>query len=354
MRRPRPASLAAPRLMVVWMSAVACLGLLGSVERVHTQGAQDRVPQAPSWAWKPAIPTGNDGEIHVLPVRGSVYMLVGAGGNITVHAGNDGVLLVDSGVASMSGKVLAAVRTISPRPLRYIVNTNERAEHTGGNDTLAAAGSTIRFRIGTDPRVSDGLTKDRASVIAFLTVFHRMSAPTGQVAPRPEEAWPDNTYSTPQKKLYFNDEPVLIMHQPSTTDGNTIVHFRLADVVSVGDLIDLTGYPVIDLKAGGSIEAVVEGLTRVIDITVPNRKSEAGTLVIPGHGRLADQPDVVYYQQMVAIVRDRIKDMIGRGMTLDQIQAARPTRDYDTRYGKDTGPWTTGMFVEAAYQSLTK
>ncbi len=144
------------------------------------------------------------------------------------------------------------------------------------------------------------------------------------------------------------------MHQPSNTDGNSLVHFRLADVVSVGDLVDLTGYPFIDVEAGGSIQAIVDGLNRLIDITVPNRKSEGGTLVIPGHGRLADQPDVVYYQQMVAIVRDRIQDMIGRGLTVEQVKAARPTRDYDTRYGKDTGTWTTDMFVEAAYDSLTK
>jgi glyoxylase-like metal-dependent hydrolase (beta-lactamase superfamily II) len=279
-------------------------------------------------------------------------MLVGAGGNITVHAGDDGVLMVDAGIASMSDKVLAAVRAISTRPLRYIVNTDEREEFTGGNEALSAAGSTIRFRVATDPRVSDGLSKDRASVIAFLTVLHRMSAPTGKVAPRTEDAWPDNTYSSPQKKLYFNDERVLIMHLPSSTDGNSIVHFRTDDVVSVGDLVDLTGYPFIDVAAGGSIDAVVDSLNRLLDITVPNRKSEGGTLVIPGHGRLADQPDVAYYREMVSIIRDRIEDMIERGMTLAQVKAARPTRDYDPRFGKDTGPWTTDMFVEAAYRSL--
>jgi len=341
-----------PGLVVAWGLATVCVcaGLLASAERVYTQGA----PSRPAWAWTPAIPTGNDGQVHILPVRGNVSMLVGAGSNITVHAGNDGVLMVDSGAASMSGKVIAAVQSISRRPIRYIVNTTEREEHTGGNDTIAAIGSTIPFRPPEDVRVSDGRKEDRANVIAFLTVFHRMSAPTGKAAARPEEAWPDNTYATPQKKLYFNDEPVLILHVPGNTDGNSIVHFRTADVISVGDLVDLTGYPVIDVAAGGSIEAVFEGLTRVIDITVPNRKSEAGTLVVTGHGRLADQPDVVYYQQMVGIVRDRLKDMIGRGMTLQQIKAARPTRDYDPRYGKDTGSWTTDMFVEAAYQGLKK
>jgi cyclase len=330
----------------------ACLGLFGAAERVQTQTPQARAGQ-PAWAWSPEIPSAKAGEISVLHVRGNVYMLVGAGGNITVHAGNDGVLLVDAGVESMSDKVLAAVRTISKGPLRYIVDTSEHLEHSGGNEPIAAAGSTIPFRIQTDVRVSDGrLGKDRANVISFLTVFHRMSAPTGKVAPRAEGAWPDNTYSTPQKKLYFNDEPVVIMHFPSTTDGNSIVHFRGADVISVGDLVDMTSYPVIDLKAGGSVQAIMDSLNRVIDITVPNRKSEAGTLVIPGHGRLADQPDVVYYQQMVGIVRDRILDMIGRGMTVEQVKAARPTREYDARYGKASGVWTTDMFVEAVYESL--
>jgi glyoxylase-like metal-dependent hydrolase (beta-lactamase superfamily II) len=191
----------------------------------------------------------------------------------------------------------------------------------------------------------------RATVISFLTAFERMAAPTGEVARRPEGAWPDSTYSTPQKKLHFNGEAVLIMHQPSSTDGNSLVHFRRADVVSAGDLIDLTGYPFIDLKAGGSVQAIVQGLNRLIDITVPIN-SEGGTLVVPGHGRVADQPDVVYYYEMVSIVRDRVQDMISRGMTVEQVKAARPARDYDPRYGKDTGAWTTSMFLEAVYQSL--
>ena len=333
--------------MPKWMLAVVGLGLIASGERAYTQGA--------SWAWKPPIPGVVEGQVHVLPVRGNVYMLVGAGGNITVQAGIDGILMVDAGVANMTDKVWAAVQSISRRPLRYIVNTTERLEHSGGNDALALKGSTIPFRPPEDVRVSDGMRGvERANIISYLTVFHRMSAPTGKVGARPEEAWPDNTYSTPQKKLYFNDEPVVILHVPSNTDGNSIVHFRGADVVSVGDLVDLTGYPVIDVAAGGGIETVVQGLNRLIEITVPNRKSEAGTLVVPGHGRLADQPDVVYYQQMTAIIRDRIKDLIGKGMTVEQVKAARPTRDYDPRYGKSTGPWTTDMFVEAAYASLKK
>jgi cyclase len=321
--------------------------LLAGAPSVQTQSAR------PAWAWKPAVPAATDGQIHVLPVRGRVSMLLGAGGNITVAAGDDGVLLVDTGAAAMSDKVLAAVRSIAPRGvIRYIVNTDEREDFTGGNDKLALAGNTIRFRVATDPRVSDALTKDRASVISFVSVLDRMSAPTGKVAPRSEDAWPDDTYSTAQKKLYFNDEPVLIMHVPSTTDGNSIVHFRLDDVVSVGDLIDMTSYPFIDVRAGGSINQIVEGLTRLLDLTVPDTKTEGGTLVIPGRGRLLDQSDVAYYREMIAIIRDRIQDGIKRGLTLAQIKAAKPTLDYDPRFGHTTGAWTTDMFIEAAYRSL--
>ena len=231
-----------PGMRPVVLGLVVSIGVAFdlTIEPVSTEASQAGERQS-SWAWKPAIPSVKAGEVEILPVRGKVYMLVGAGGNITVHAGDDEVLLVDSGVESMSDKVLAAVRTISKRPLRYIVNTSERDDHSGGNERLAAAGSTIPFRIATDPRVSDGrMGKDRANVISYLTVFHRMSAPTGQKAPRPEAAWPDNTYSTAQKKLTINDEPVLIMHFPSNTDGNSIVHFRSSDVVSVVDLVDLT------------------------------------------------------------------------------------------------------------------
>lgn len=318
---------------------IVALLVFAIVPHVYTQAAQ---PTArPAWAWKPALAAANDGQVHILPVRGRMSMLVGAGGNITVSAGSDGILVVDTGTASMSDKVLAAIKSIAPRGvIRYVVNTDERDDFTGGNEKIALAGNTIRFRVATDPRVSDALAKDRASIISFVSVFERMSAPTGQVSKHPEDAWPDDTYSSTQKKLYFNDEPVLIMHVPSTTDGNSIVHFRTADVISVGDLADLTSFPYIDLKAGGSVQTVIDGLQQVLDITIPGRKSEAGTLVIPGRGRLADQPDIAYYREMIAIVRDRVQDMIKRGMTLEQVKVARPTRDYDPIYGSTTGNWT--------------
>ena len=348
--RKRPPT--APAGISVWIAAVACLGFLGA-GHVYTQADQNRAAQA---VWPPKLTAPAAGQVEILPVRGNVYMLAGAGGNITVQAGEQGVLIVDTGIASMSDKVIAAIATLSHgKPLRYIINTTEREDHTGGNEKIAATGEIVPFR---EPNYAAGpqgaLDTHRASVISSLPVFHRMAAATGQTPPRPEGAWPDNTYSTPQKRLFFNDEPVVIVRLTANTDGNSIVLFRKSDVVSTGDLFDLTGYPLIDLKAGGSIQAIVDSLNRLIDITVPEANAAGGTLVVPGHGRISDHADVVYYRDMVSIIRDRIQDMIRQKMTLAQVKAGRPTREYDARYGKQTGAWTTDMFVEAAYQSLSK
>jgi cyclase len=241
------------------------------------------------------------------------------------------------------------------KPLRYIINTTHRDEYTGGNDKIAPTGEIVPFR---EPDYTAGpqgaIDTHRASVVSTLAVLNRMSAPTGATAARAEGAWPDNTFTTPWKRLYFNDEPIIITKVPGTTDGNSVVLFRKSDVVSSGDLFDLTGYPMIDLKLGGGISAEVSALNKLIEFAVPSNNAEGGTRVIPAHGRIRDHADVVYYRDMITIVRDRIQDMIKNGMTLAQVKAARPTRDYDARYGKTTGPWTTDMFVEAAYNSLKK
>jgi glyoxylase-like metal-dependent hydrolase (beta-lactamase superfamily II) len=331
-------------------TALACLTLvlLGTV-RPYAQSNQSRTP-----IWTPKLSGPVRGELQILPVQGNVWVLIGAGGNITVQAGDEGVLLVDTGTAAMSDKVLKAIATISNRTLRYIVNTSDAEDHTGGNEKIAATGEIIPFDEGDIGKVQNALSTQKASVISYLSVFDRMTGENGKFPARPEGAWPDNTYSSPQKRLYFNDEAVIIMHLPANTDGNSIVFFRKSDVVSTGDLFDLTEYPIIDLKTGGSIQAILDSLNKLLDVTVPSSYAQGGTLVIPGHGRISDHADVVYYRNMVAIIRDRIQDMIKRGMTLDQVKAARPTRDYDARYGKQTGAWTTDMFIEAAYRSLSK
>lgn len=338
-------------LRLAAVAGVLLAGLLGSSHVVFSQG-----PAAGRQAvWPPRIQGPAPGELQVLPVRGNVHVIMGAGANITVQAGADGILLVDTGTAAMSGKVLEAMKTISTRPLRYIVNTTEFEDHVGGNAAIADTGEIIPFR---EPNYTAGpqgaLDITKASVIAYYTMFHRLAGPTGGTPKIPELGWPDNTFSIPQKRLYFNDEPVVVLHRPSNTDGNSIVLFRRSDVVSAGALLDLTRYPRIETGSGGSIEAIVDSLNGLIDVTVPARNAEGGTLVIPAHGRISDHAEVVYYRDMITIIRDRVAAMAKKGMTLAQVRAARPTRDYDKRYGSTTGPWTTDMFVDAVFRSLGK
>jgi len=286
----------------------------------------------------------NEVEIHILPAQGNVYMLVGAGGNITVQVGNDGVLVVDTQYAPLSTKIVAAIRTLSKAPIRYVVNTTYDADHTGGNESIRKAGSTI-----AGGNVAGDLqdAAEGAQIIAHDNVAKRMTkAPPG--------ALPTSTFLSDQKKLFFNGEGIEIDHFPAAhTDGDSIVFFRRSDVISAGDIFVTNSYPVIDVSAGGSIQGVIDGLNRLVDMIIPVYGQEGGTLVIPGHGRLSDLGDVINCREMTIIIRDRIQDMIKKGMTLEQVKAARPTRDYDPLYGSVPG-WTAEMFVDAIYKTLKK
>jgi cyclase len=301
-------------------------------------------PAAPAPAPPPA-------ELHILPVQGNIYMLVGAGGNITVQTGSDGVLLVDTGLAANSDKVLAAVRSLSDKPIRYLIDTHVHADHVGGNEAIARAGATIAGGnvvgdIGTS-------ASNQATIMAFQTVLDRMSSPAAGAPATPSGALPTDTYTTPERKIFFNNEGIELIHVPAAhTDGDTMVFFRRSDVISTGDIFVTNGYPIVDLDHGGNIQGVIAGLNRIIDLAIPADEQEGGTLIIPGHGRLCDVADVVFYQEMVTIIRDRIQDMIKKGMTLEQVKAAKPTRDYDPRYGSTSGFWTTDKFVAAVYTSL--
>jgi len=293
--------------------------------------------------------TSSDGEVHVLPVQGNIYMLVGAGANITAQVGKQGILLVDAGTADASPKVLAALKKLTDKSIRYILDTRYADDHTGGNDALRRAGVTI-----TGANVAGNLTDvtQSAAILAQDQVLARMSAPTGEKPPTAPGFWPTLTYLGEEKELYFNDEAVQMIHANGTTDGDSIVFFRRSDVVSTGDLFNTNSYPQINVAAGGGIQGVIEGLNVILHIMVPAHEQEGGTLAIPGHGRLCDEADVVEYRDMLAIVRDRIRDGIKKGLTLDQIKAAAPTYEYDPLYGAQSGSWTTGMFIEAAYNSL--
>jgi glyoxylase-like metal-dependent hydrolase (beta-lactamase superfamily II) len=290
-------------------------------------------------------------DFEVLPVRAGVYLLGGPTGNVTVLASDDGALVVDTGSAGESDRLLAAIARISSRPITYIINTSADPDHVGGNASLSQAGTdaggnapgNFGFRIGV------------AGIIAHEKVLTRLSAPTGSPSPMPFAAWPTSTYFGDKKTMFVGEDPIEILAPPSAhTDGDSIVFFRHADVISAGDVFMTDRYPVVDLAKGGSIQGVIDALNRIIDIAIPRYNQQGGTLIIPGHGRLCNESDVVEYRDMATIVRDRIRRMVTAGMSLEQVLAARPTLDYDGVYGAATGPWTTSMFVEAVYRDLSR
>lgn len=338
-----------------------------------------------------AAQSPRDGDVHLLPVQGNVYVLIADGVNVTVSVGPDGVLLVNTGSAAMTDRLLAAVNRLAstvtaapaanrcsgaacpgawgwsspymnsviaspapPRPLRYVVNTSADPEHVGGNERAAGAGY---FPRGGGFGTAVDAVGQRASIVAHENVLNRMSAPAGRQPETPTGAWPTDTYFDTLHKLpeYFNGEAVIVYHAPAAnTDGDSFVFFRHSEVISAGSLFSTIAYPVIDVAKGGSIQGVIDGLNAILDLAVAEYRGQGGTWIVPGRGRLADTADVASYRNMLTMIRDRVRDLAGRGLTLDQVKAARPTADFDGRYGAATGPWTTDMFVEAVYATLQK
>jgi glyoxylase-like metal-dependent hydrolase (beta-lactamase superfamily II) len=274
-----------------------------------------------------------------------IYMITGAGGNVTVSLGDSGIMVVDAGSAIASDALLEAIREIADAPIRYVVNTSALAEHSGGNATIRLAGTTFT---GGNATVVGGVDVG-AAIIAHENTLLRLS----DLPSLPTDALPTETFFVAKHDLYFNGEPVELMYQPSSVDDTSlIVHFRRSDVISTGDVFRLDSYPVVDLANGGSIDGLLASLNRLVDLAVSDLLGEGGTLIIPGHGRLSDEGDLVRYRDMVTIIRDRIKALVESGQTLEQVRAAQPTLDYDSRFGSDSGPWTTDMFIEAVYRSL--
>jgi len=317
-------------------------------------------------------------DVRILPLRGNVYVLVGAGANITLSVGREGILLVDAGTASAADKVIAAVTQLAkdvngptvarpcaglgcsgnefasllgtiaspapPKPLQYIVNTSADSDHTGGNAKVAAAGTTYGGGPGLGQFV--GIVKDSATIYAHENVLERMSAAKIATAALPTESYPSDF------KQFFNGEGIHLIHVKNAhSDGDSIVHFRASDVISAGDILSTVSYPTFDIAKGGSINGVVRGLNDLLDLAIAEYQTEGGTLIIPGHGRVCDSADVATYRDMVTILRDRVQDAIKRGLTLEQTKAARLTKDYDPRY--DVPSWTKDQFVEAMYRSLS-
>ena len=304
---------------------------LGAGQWIGDVGAQQRSSEA--------------SVLETIQIRPNVYVIFGSGSNVTAHIGEDGVILVDSGAAATADKVLAAVKAISDLPIRMVINTSADADHTGGNETLAKSGIAIN---------PDGFSdSDQATVLAHENVLTRMS---GNEVMFPSVLWPTETYSARHRSMYINDDAVQVLRQIGAhSDGDSIVHFRRADVIATGDVIDLRQFPVIDPANGGSIQGELAALNRLLELTVPAMPlvlKPGRTLLVPGHGRISDYSELVEYRDMVTVIRDIIQEQIKNGMTLQQVKTADPTKGYRRRYGRDSGPWTTDMFVEAIYNGL--
>ena len=269
-------------------------------------------------------------------VQGNVHLVLAAGANVAVQIGADGILVVDTGSAESREAVLAAIRRLSDKPIRWIINTSADRDHTGGNETISQAGMTVNG--------------NPAAIISHENVLARMTAED-----RPVTEMPLNTFFEAGRDFYFNGEAVVLYHVPGAhTDGDVVVYFRGSDVLVAGDIFVTTHYPVIDLAAGGGVDGFIAGLNTMLDIAVPAYLQEGGTYVIPGHGRIGDEADIVSSRDMLVIVRARIADLIAQGKTLEQVIDAQPALDYDPRFGEgsEDGLWTSDDFVSAIYRDL--
>ena len=305
---------------------------------------------------------------ELVHANGNVFLLAGAGGNIALSVGGDGVLMVDTGAAAATDKVLQAIKDVThelkppdrpnsaspyantwqathafPSPvIRMILNTSDSADHVGGNEKIVT--SPIFHAIGVEG------TDELASEVIFAheNVAHRM-----QEAKAHDRAIPGNTYFSDKYTVhrFINNEAVELLHMPNAiTDGDSMVRFRHSDVIATGDIYNSDIYPPIDVDKGGSIDGELSALNRLADMCVVEYMAQGGTFLIPGHGWVSDAADLEYYRDMLSIIRLRIDGMIKQGMTLEQVKAAKPTMDYDPLYGREPG--VTSRFVEAVYRSL--
>jgi glyoxylase-like metal-dependent hydrolase (beta-lactamase superfamily II) len=296
------------------------------------------------------VAVAQQADLDVVKVRDNVYMIAGGGANVTVQFGGDGAVVVDAGALANADAIVAAIRKITTQPIRYVIDTSVDADHVGGNEKVAKAGRTL---FQTNNQLGEGMTNGgAAAILAAEKVLARMSAPTGKTSPFPTALWPTETYDQKRKYMYLNGEGIEVLHMPSAhTDGDSVVFFRRSDVVAAGDVLDLTRFPMIDVARGGGVQGELDALNRLVELAIPSVplvSQEGGTLVVPGHGYVCDQLDVVEYRDMVTIIRDRVEDLMKKGQTLDQVKAANPTAGYNARYG------ASAAFVEAIYTSLRR
>jgi glyoxylase-like metal-dependent hydrolase (beta-lactamase superfamily II) len=309
-----------------------------------------------AWTERASAQRTPPSNVEVVQLRENFYVIGGAGGNVVVQIGPEGVILVDSGTAAMADEVLAAIRDITPLPIRYIINTSGDADHVGGNEVLSKAGlSILPGAVAAGAGLGDDVLANfgYASVLAHENVLTRMSSAEPAISPR---LWPTKTFYYRMYSMYLNGEGIQVIHQPAAhTDGDVIVFFRRGDVIATGDLIDTTRFPFIDVERGGSLQGVLDGLNRLMDMSIHNVPLlwyPDRTLLVPGHGHVYDKLDLLEYRDAITTIRDRVQDLIDQGMALAQVQAANPTLGYRSQYGTDTGPWTTEKFVAVIYDEL--
>jgi cyclase len=305
-------------------------------QRIRELRDGGRVRSTPAAAPRAAVsPPSADAAVSSLPVAGQVWMVTAGGRNTVVQIGAEGVLVVNPGREDVADAVLAEIRKLAgDKRIHLLIDTNDDPAHVGGNAKLGA---------GPTPAAQ------RAAIIAHENSSLRMAA-----AGVPDREAPTDTFFRGTRELYFNDEPIEIIHVPAaTSDGDVIVFFRKSDVVVAGDVIQDLTYPVVRLQDGGTVNGTIAALNRILDITIAAWRAEGGTSVIPNQGRIYDEGDVAEYRDMLTIVRDRVQDAIAKGQTLDQVRAAGLARDYDGRYGAASGPASAGAFLETVYRSLT-
>ena len=268
-------------------------------------------------------------QVATVHIAGGVYMLMGAGGNIGVSVGDNGVFLVDDQYAPLTPKIAAAVKAIRDEPIRFVLNTHWHGDHTGGNENMGAAGALI---------VAHENVRKRMSVEQFLEAFNLRTPPS------PPGALPVVTF-TDAVTFHLNGDEIHVFHvRPAHTDGDAIVHFRTANAIHMGDIFFNGMYPFIDISTGGSIDGMIAAVNRVLGMI------GADTKVIPGHGPLASGADLETYRDMLVGVRAEVMRHVVARRSLERVLAAKPTTRFDAKWGK--GFLAPNQFVELVYRDL--
>jgi len=340
------------RLACVAVAAVLCA--MGTTTPTHAQQ---------TFGYQPSMRSFKMGDIDAVQLRDNVWMIAGAGGNIVAHVGWMGIVLVDTGSKGTSEKVLAALDRIAPgQKIRFIIDTSALPDHVGGQEALSQAGRTLLNYVvgpggfgGGDFQTNGGA----AGMMAHENVLEHMAKPpkgsTSRDGAYPSNAWPVELYNGIRpRSLYLNGDGVTVSYQPGAiSDSDSFVAFRRTDVIAAGDILDLRNFPVIDTDSGGTINGTINALTRLIEMSigpVPLTWHADRTLIVPGHGRICDQGEVVEYRDMLVMVRDRIQDLVKKGRNLEQIKAANVTEGFNKQYGSDAA--MKDAFITAVHKTL--